>query len=746
MRLFLRFAVPLLIILTLMAYITIPVVDRLTVRLLSNELSVRSQMIGTTVKDPLLDYVKTRNRPKINKLFNRMIEDKQLYAVGYLAPANKFLYKTNSFPTKLLEKEKPLPEQASKKTISFNNLPLYVVYQPMFDAGSPVGHLVFIHDMSFIQKRSETTKKYLLYFFIFLGTTTSAITVCMGYFSRYEWVKNVRSMIKGGGFSEDIEPELFTLSEDLKELLDDVAADQKGKEDIQTAWTPAFLKEILRREFSGDDILIISNRQPYIHNKKNDGIEIHRPASGLVTGLEPIMKACSGTWIAHGNGSGDRESVDEHDRFKVVEGNHSYFIRRVWLSAEQEEGYYLGFSNEGLWPLCHIAHTRPIFRASDWKQYVAVNQLFADAVVQESKADNPVILVQDYHFALLPKLIKEKLPNATVITFWHIPWPNPEAFSICPWRNEILEGLLGSDILGFHTRYHCNNFIDTADRFIECRIDHDSSSISYKKKTTAINHYPISIDPQQLVTDITPSVESCKEAIYKLNHFPPTVKLGIGVDRLDYTKGILERFLAIERFLDLFPEWVGRFVFVQIAAPSRSSIPHYQQFEAQVLEMAARINQRFSTEDYQPICLKVEHHNKEQVSDYYRAADVCLITVLHDGMNLVAKEFISCRDDNKGVLILSQFAGASKELAQALVVNPYDIDQCAGALKVALEMSDHEQRGRMQTMRSLIEEFNIYRWAGKMLIDAAHIRQHEKFVGEFGNAEDNVVKAVQEQT
>jgi trehalose-6-phosphate synthase len=389
-------------------------------------------------------------------------------------------------------------------------------------------------------------------------------------------------------------------------------------------------------------------------------------------------------------------------------------------------GYYYGFANEGLWPLCHIAHIRPVFRSSDWKHYMAVNERFAEAVREEAKTDNPVVLVQDYHLALLPKLIKDRLPNATVITFWHIPWPNAERYAICPWGPDILEGLLGSDILGFHTRVHCNNFLDSVDRLLEARLDRNDSTISYGGKLTAVNPYPISIEwPVRWVQDQKP-VPDCRARIRALDGIEPGRLIGIGVDRLDYTKGIPERFLAVERLLELKPEWIGKFSFVQIAAPSRSVIEEYQHFKDQVTTLAETINKRFGRDGYQPIYLKIEHHEPPATYAYYRGADVCVVSSLHDGMNLVAKEFVSARDDEQGVLILSQFTGASHELPEALVVNPYDIDQCAAALHRALTMPPVEQRARMRNMRALIREFNVYRWAGRMLMDAARIRQRER--------------------
>jgi trehalose 6-phosphate synthase len=420
---------------------------------------------------------------------------------------------------------------------------------------------------------------------------------------------------------------------------------------------------------------------------------------------------------------------------RVPPGREDYTLRRIWLSEQEEQGYYFGFANEGLWPLCHIAHVRPVFRADDWEQYRVVNQRFADAVVAEAHTDNPIVLVQDYHFALLPAMVREKLPHATIITFWHIPWPNPESFGICPWRMEILKGLLGSTILGFHTRFHCKNFIETVDRFLEARIEHEHSKISYRGKPTLVANYPISIQwPLEEARTWKPVAE-CRADLRRALGVPPDTLLALGVDRLDYTKGIIERLLATETMLEHHPELTGKFSMIQIAAPSRSSLEEYQNFEARVRATAERINQRFSADgSHQTIVLKIEYYDKPSIIEHYRACDACLVTSLHDGMNLVAKEFIAARDDEMGALVLSQFAGASRELHEALIVNPYNTEQTAAALYQALTMPPAEQRERMRSLRRMVRDFNVYRWAGRMLLDASHVRQRERTVARIDSA------------
>jgi trehalose 6-phosphate synthase len=443
----------------------------------------------------------------------------------------------------------------------------------------------------------------------------------------------------------------------------------------------------------------------------------------VVTAIEPILRACDGTWIAHGNGDADLETVDEHDRLRVPPEDPHYNLRRVWLNKAEEEGYYYGFANEGIWPLCHIAHTRPIFRAEDWKYYQVVNLKFADVLLEEMRdVEKPIVLVQDYHFALLPRLIKEKRPEARVAIFWHIPWPTPEAFDISPWRRELVDGLLGADLIGFHIQSHCNNFLQTVDRVVESRVDWEHFSVRRLDHLTLVRPFPISVD----FTDVqrpesTPDSYVERSALLKALGVEATF-MGVGVDRVDYTKGIPERFLAIERFLEKYPPYQGQFTFVQIGAPSRSHLKRYHDLMAEVEAEADRINGRFQTDKWKPIVFLNRQHNQQEIQSYYRAADVCLVTSLHDGMNLVAKEFVAARHDERGVLILSCFTGAAHELRDALQINPYDIDQTAEAIRFALEMNPEEKELRMQRMRKTVKEHNVYRWAGSLIAELCELR------------------------
>jgi len=716
MRLSLRFLIPLILSLILLAITVSPLINKITSHWFLRDLDTRTNLIASTLQNSIATLLTENSYKKLNELFKNIAQDERIYALGFCDNNENLIVRTTDF----LSKNNCSSTSTSEK--------IYITNRSIFSSKKVfLGKLIAIHDLSFIQKRNADIKRYFVYFFVALGAMISFITTFIAELSWRGMIARIRFLLNGKNmswsFSQLFSPEVKPLLKDLRVLRKKFELEKKERDEAQINWSAKSLKEILQQDLAGEDVLIVSNREPYIHVYKNDKVEVRFPASGMVTAMEPIMRACSGTWIAHGSGSADHDVVDKNDRIAVPPENPSYQLRRVWLNSEEEKGYYYGFSNEGLWPLCHIAHTRPTFRSTDWAHYVEVNRKFANVVIEESKTEDPVVLVQDYHFALLPKMIKEKLPKATIITFWHIPWPNPEAFGICPWREEILEGLLGSSIMGFHTRFHCNNFIDTVDRFLESRIDKESSRISYGGDLTAVNNYPISIEwPAQKEYKM-----NFKKNIYEKNSIHSDTLLGIGVDRMDYTKGILERFLAVERLFELRPQWLGKFTFIQIAAPSRSTIQQYKNFSLEVQEEAKRINKRFGKDAYQPISLLLEHHEQAEIFDYFRSAHLCFVSSLHDGMNLVAKEYIASRDDDLGVLLLSQFTGASRELPEALIINPYNIDQCAYALHYALSMPKEEQRERMRSMRSLVQEFNVYRWAGKMLIDASRMRKNYKF-------------------
>jgi trehalose 6-phosphate synthase len=480
-------------------------------------------------------------------------------------------------------------------------------------------------------------------------------------------------------------------------------------------WNKDNLREIVKEKIGEHKLIVVSNREPYIHTYSEEGISCFTPASGMTVALDPVMKACGGTWIAHGSGDADRDVVDKKNHVHVPPEKPSYILRRVWLTREEEARFYYGYSNEGLWPLCHNVHVRPTFRESDWEIYKRTNEKFAAAILDEMGDEKGFVFIQDYHFALLSKLIKEKRPDIIVAQFWHIPWPNPEAFRFCPQAEEILYGLLGNDILGFHIRYHCLNFLDSIDRFLEVRVDRERLSVFKSGRETLVRPFPISIDYEMVEKmSLSPEIEQRKSFI-KMDFRIRNRVLAVGIDRVDYIKGILERFDAIDRFLEKYPEYVGKFVFLQLGPLSRIHVPKYRTYNDEIYHRMLDINEKWAIKDWQPIILHKKHLGLEDILTYYKAADICIVSSIHDGMNLVAKEFVASRVDEKGVLLLSKFTGSARELEQALLINPIATDQFADAIKQALEMPAIEQTERMRKMREIIRENNVYRWAGKIV-------------------------------
>lgn len=500
----------------------------------------------------------------------------------------------------------------------------------------------------------------------------------------------------------------------------DEATERIQKEDL---WTDAKLRDVVKSKLGENALFMVSNREPYLHvmNEITGKAECTRPASGVVTALDPIMRACGGTWVAHGSANADRKFVNSKNKLGVPPGDDRYILKRVWLTKEEEDGYYYGFANEGLWPLCHITYTRPVFRESDWQTYRKVNQKFADSVLEELPAKNPFIFIQDYHFTLLPRMIKAKRPDATIALFWHIPWPNPEVFSICPYQAEILDGMLGCDLIGFHVQYHCNNFIDTANRLLECRIDTEKFSIVRAPKETLIRSFPISVD----INVNSGVAHDEKEQIDKIRkEYDLNGKIvALGVDRIDYTKGLAERMMAVDRFLEKYPAYRGKFVFIQLGAPSRTHIKRYHDLMGELDELAEKINWKYMESDWRPIIYLRRHFSPEEIKPFYRIADICIVSSLHDGMNLVAKEYISSKNDSNGSLILSRFTGASKELTDAIHVNPYSIEEFADSIKLAADMPPPERKRRMENMRKVVTDNNIYKWAGSIITELTTIKK-----------------------
>jgi trehalose 6-phosphate synthase len=696
--------------------------------------------------ESLQESVEASSGKNLQRIVDRFSQREHLLGVAVYDHSGATLAITPALP-ELLKSRPPVVEQAENRDSSSSQFlnaagrPLFVFALPLHRNGEPSGTLAVVYDTSYIDQRlSRSLRDSLLTALLqtILITSLAFILVRWNFIAPLahtaKWLRTLRAGTSDTTVSAPPQGEMFDqIHIEVKHLAHALntaraAAEEEAqlRESQSSVWTAERLRVSLRSKLEEKTLFVVSNREPYMHilQEKEKTARVIVPASGVVTALEPVLQACHGTWVANGSGNADRQNVDEHDRLQVPPDRPSYTLRRVWLTDEEDRGYYEGFSNEGLWPLCHIAHTRPIFRQEDWLQYQKINRRFANAVLQEMEGcQSPVLLAQDYHFALLPRMVKEVRPDVAVAIFWHIPWPNAEAFGICPWQRELVDGLLGADLIGFHIQTHCNNFLGTVDHALEALTEWDRFAVNRQGHVTRVRPYPISVAPSQGSASL-PSYPSSGEDRARLcaELGIEASLLGVGVDRVDYTKGILERFYGIERFLEMYPVYQQRFSFVQIGAPSRTDIPRYQHFLEEVTNEAERINARFQIGRWKPIVLLKRHHSHEEIARFYRAASVCMVTSLHDGMNLVAKEFIMSREDERGALILSTFAGAANELPDALLINPYDVQQLAEAIHQAVDMSDEQQRTRMARMRKTVQEHNVYRWAAHLISDLTEIR------------------------
>jgi alpha,alpha-trehalose-phosphate synthase [UDP-forming] len=710
---------------------------------LRKELELRAEVLAESLAGNVEPYLDERSVKHLQRIVGRFSNREHLVGVAVLNAKLEPIAASAGLAQQVEIRSLAIPQVIAdnKKESQFihragKSQHIYIL--PLHRNDEAVGELIIVHDANYIDAQTahvwrETFLRVLIQVVLIALITLLIVRWSIaGPIARAaQWMKALRTARVGAARSampdldllRPLAREMETLAESLAAARSAVEKEAQLREAGESVWTPERLSVHVRGKLANGRLFVVSNREPYSHIRRGNSVQAVVPASGLVTALQPVLCACDGTWVAHGSGDADLETVDEHDRLRVPPEEPKYTLRRVWLSKEEEEGYYYGFANEGLWPLCHIAHTRPMFRVSDWEHYRQANVKFAKAALQEmAGTEQPVLLVQDYHFGLLPRLVKEKRPDARVAIFWHIPWPNPETFGICPWQRELLEGLLGADLIGFHIQSHCTNFLQTVDRTLESRIDWEHFAVNREDHRTAVKPFPISVDftsdsgaqPEQNIylERISLLQESGVEALF----------LGVGVDRVDYTKGILERFLAIERILEKYPPYREKFTFVQIGAPSRTHIKRYHDFFAEVEAESERINWRFRTGKWKPIIFLNRHHSHSEIERYYRSADVCLVTSLHDGMNLVAKEFVAARDDEQGVLILSHFTGAARELRDAVLVNPYDIERTADAIRYALEMEPEERSARMQRMRKTVKEGNIYRWAGNLIGDLCEVR------------------------
>jgi alpha,alpha-trehalose-phosphate synthase [UDP-forming] len=716
---------------------------RLEKQALRRDLERRAEVLGESLAGYIEPHLEKQPRRELQRIVDHFGNRERLQGMAIYDKEGALLAATPGLPNRLGERPSLVTQAitANQGSGQFTRLEaesVHIYAYPLRQQDEAVGGLVIVHDASYINAQSARMWREAFWRVLVQVLLITLITLLIVRWSivgpiakAAQWMKSLRtgkgklpSAAPDLGLLRPLAREMQTFAISLMAARSAAEAEAQMRETAESIWTAERLAVHVRGKLGGSGLIIVSNREPYSHTRKGESLEVVVPPSGLVTALEPILCACDGKWVAHGSGDADQETVDANGHLRVPPDDPKYTLRRVWLAKDEEEGYYFGFSNEGLWPLCHIAHTRPIFRTSDWESYRAVNQKFADAVLEEmADFEQPLLLVQDYHFALLPRLVKKKRPDARVAIFWHIPWPNAEAFGICPWQRELIEGMLGADLIGFHIQSHCNNFLQTVDRTLESRIDWEHFAVDREDHRTVVKPFPISVDFQEIASSPRSGESPYTDRVNLLRDLGVSASfLGVGVDRVDYTKGILERFLGIERLLEKHPIYQNRFTFVQIGAPSRTHIKRYHDLLGEVESEADRINWRFQRGSWRPIVFLKRHFTHEEVERYYRAADVCLVTSLHDGMNLVAKEFVAARDDEQGVLILSRFTGAARELNDALVVNPYDTEQMAEAIRIALELPAEERQARMRRMRSVVQERNVYHWAGDLIAELSSVR------------------------
>ncbi len=753
MRTTLKIILPLIVSVAAVSLLFAAYQVRMEKRVLRNDLSRRAEILGESLQENVEPLLERGQEKSLQRLVERFGQREHLKGVAIYDATSAVLAITPGIapafrmrPTaasRAAQEDTGAGEFLSAEQSSAGNTgpaPIYVYALPLHSRGAMAGTLALFHDTSYIDRKvSLTLRDSLLTALVQTLLITGLAFVLVrwtftGPLTRTaKWLRTLRTgqpnapaALAQGEILDQINNEVSHLARDLNTARAAAEQEARLRDTNDSLWTAERLRVSLRGKLQDKPLFVVSNREPYMHvfSEKDKSINVIVPASGVVTALEPVLRACNGTWIANGSGSADREVVDVKDCLRVPPDHPSYTLRRVWLSDEEDRGYYEGFSNEGLWPLCHIAHTRPIFRPEDWLEYQKINRRFADAVLQEMEGtESPILLAQDYHFALLPRMVKEARPDARVAIFWHIPWPNAEVFGICPWQRELVDGLLGADLIGFHIQSHCNNFLETVDRALEALTEWDRFAVNRQGHLTRVRPYPISVAFPEHSRVINESLSAGAERAALCAELGIEASLlGVGVDRVDYTKGLLERFRAIERFLEWSPAYQQRFTFVQIGAPSRTDIERYKNFLAEVSAEAERINARFQTGRWKPIVFLKRHHSHEEIRRYYSAASFCMVTSLHDGMNLVAKEFVAAREDERGALILSTFAGAAHELPDALLVNPYDVSQLAEAIDRALEMTEEEQAVRMQHMRHDVRERNVYRWAAHLLSDLTEIR------------------------
>lgn len=726
-----RFLLPLLFCLGALTLMMVPVADKALSGWMMKDLRLRSTLVAASVEGLLSAVADAGSEAELDQKLTRLAGDERIVGIGICDAGGKLAHKSAGFPPAIACGAAP----ADAPVFSAVDLPDRDGFLAAFAHGQ--GAVLVVHDMSYVARRIAEARGYAAVFVLAVILLAALVTLVAARVTMRGWMSGLRKYLETGDRAENAPVPVMKLIDEVQSHVRKLEKEYRQAGLTNTHWSAETLHDFVKSRLPSEQLISVSFRQPYSHVRDDAGnVAVTTPASGLVTALEPIMKACSGTWIAVSTGNADREMSDASGSVMVPPQNPAYKLRRLWLSPEEEAGFYAGFANEGIWPLCNIAYVKPRFRAADWEHYKAVNRRFADAIAAEATSDRPIVFIQDYHFAMLPQYVREKLPDAVIICFWHIPWPNSEVFGINPWRREFLSAMLHADIIGFHTRFMCNNFLDCVDTSVEALIDRETSTVMRHNGVCMVRTYPISIAwPENPPAE---TAAACRDAICAEYGLGKGRKIILGVERLDYVKGIPERLNAFEYLLEHRPDWRGRVTFLQIASPSRSIIEAYANLSRDIEVQAEQINAKYGTEGWTPVILLKKNFSQPDLYRFYRACEACVISSLHDGMNLVAKEFISSRDDERGVLVLSQFAGASRELPDALIINPYDEEGLAAQLARALEMPAEEQTARMRVMREQVKTRNVYAWAGSILGDGAALynrRQLEKTIYRIGREE-----------
>ncbi len=614
MKLSLRLILSLVIGITLVTFLVARNQVRSEKRGLRADLEKRAAILAESLQEIVEPALDRGSHDQLRRIVERFGDRERLAGIVVYDAHGEVLAESSGLAKRFTPPAPPLDQVAGESPgvsefVTLGGEAMHAYYLPLHGSqGEFAGVLAVFHDAAYIEAQSDriwrdTVWHVIAQVLLVVLVTVLIIrwTVILPISRTAQWMKALRvgrllprPKIPNEDFLAPFRQEVMNMARSLSEARAAAAEEAQLRETGESMWTAERLRVSVQNKLIGP-LFVVSNREPYMHVHDGKNIKTIVPASGLVTALEPILRACDGTWIASGSGDADHETADEHDHLRVPPDKPEYTLRRVWLTKEEEQGYYFGFANEGLWPLCHIAYTRPIFRSSDWQSYQEANRKFADAVLDEmAGSEHALLLAQDYHFALLPRMIKQERPDVRVAIFWHIPWPNAEAFGICPWERELLDGLLGADLVGFHTQAHCNNFLETVDGALESRVEWERFAVKRNDHVTMVRPFPISIDFRESQGDPGQSVSPYELRASLLKQLGIKASfLGVGVDRVDYTKGIIERFRAIERFLERWPTYRGQLTFVQIGSPSRTEIPRYHDLMAEVEAEAARINGRY---------------------------------------------------------------------------------------------------------------------------------------------------------